>query len=178
MRNMKIDKEKLTLKYLYGIVVEIRSRMDTLESKTHAPHLEMRDDVTTLVSKQSDMETDIVVVKESVQVLKDDMAVVKKDIQVLKDDMVVVKESVQVLKDDIVIIKVEQAEMKKDIQVIKAGQAEMKEEMTSKLDKVASDMSNFKDTVYKWGVGLVIGTLMLVASMLGGFAYYMHLGLS
>ena len=50
MRNMEMENEKeLTLKYLYGMIVEMRSKIGILESKTHIPHSEMRADVATLV---------------------------------------------------------------------------------------------------------------------------------
>ena len=132
----------LTIETIYKMVLEMKSKLDFLESETHV----LQSDKTGsymegIEPRLGNLETDTADIKIEI-------AVMKADIKGIELRLGKVETDIENIKDDIVDIKDDISEMRKEIA------------------KISSDQSKFRDDVYKWGVALMIGMVVSVSSII------------
>ena len=165
----------LTIETIYKMVLEMKSKLDFLESETHVlqsdkassfmesiepklgnletGQMEMQADIKSIEPRLSKVETDIVEMKADIKSIELRLGKVETDIVEMQADIKNIETRLNKL-------ETKMAAMQTDIGNIKEGIASI----AAKIEKILSEQSKFKDDVYKWGVALMIGVVVSVSS--------------
>ncbi|MEZ0537108.1 hypothetical protein ACAG39_07605 [Caldicellulosiruptoraceae bacterium PP1] len=101
-----------------------------------------------ILSKISNIESDVATLKNDVNVLKADVATLKNDVEILKSDVAALKSDVEILKSDV-------ATLKSDVSILKEESKELNRRMNIVYDQVANltefqtEMRMFREEVNK-----------------------------
>jgi len=140
MENIE-NADNLTIETIYEMMLEMKSRLDFLESEAHVPHLDKAGlCMESIDLRLSNVESDIESMKLRLSNVEADIAEMKTEIAVMKADIEGIKLRLSKVETEI-------AEMRKDIAGIKAEQ------------------SKFRDDIYKWGLALAASIIVSVSSI-------------
>ncbi len=169
--------DKLTIETIYEMVLEMKSKLDSLESETHAPQsdkaglytesteprlnnietdiADMKADIKSIELRLNNVDSEIINIKADIKGIELRLSNVESEIVNIKADI----KSIELRLNN---VEVDMAAMKTDILNIKADIVEMKRDIAT----IARDQSKLRDDIYKWGVGLAIGIFVSVCSIL------------
>ena len=140
MENIE-NADNLTIETIYKMVLEMKSKLDFLESETHVQQSDKAGlYMESIDLRLSNVDADIVEMKAEMVVMKADIAEMKTEIAVMKAEIESMKLRLSKVETDI-------AEIRKGIADIKAEQ------------------SKFRDNIYKWGLALAANIIVSVSSI-------------
>ena len=152
--------DNLTIKTIYEMVLEMKSKLDFLESETHAPQSDKAGlYMESIDLRLSNVDTDIESMKLRLNNIEADIVDMKADIKSIQLRLNNIEVEMAVMKTDILNIKADIVEMKKDIATIAREQSKLRND-------ILREQSKLRDDIYKWGVGLAIGIFVSVCSIL------------
>ena len=156
MKNIE-NIDNLTIETIYKMVLEMKSKLDFLESETHVPQSDKAGLYMEGIELRVDkVEADIVEMKADIKIIEVRLGNVEADIVEMKADI----KSIEVRLGN---VEVEIAAMKADIAATRKDIANF-----------ISEQSKFRDDIYKWGVASVIGTIVSVSSIVGMVVIFMN----
>ena len=169
--------DNLTIGTIYEMVLEMKSKLDFLESETHAPQsdkaglytesteprlnnietdiADMKADIKSIELRLNNIDSEIVNIKADMKSIDLRLNNVDSDIADMKADI----KSIELRLNN---VEVEMAAMKTDIVNIKTDMVEVRKDIAT----IAREQSKLRDNIYKWGVGLAIGIFVSVCSIL------------
>ena len=161
----------LTIETIYKIVLEMKSKLDSLESETHV----LQSDKTGsymegIKPRLGNLETDTADIKIEIAVMKADIERIKLRLDKIETDIVEMKVDIKGIELRLGKVETDIENIKDDIVDIKTDIAAMR----SDIAKNSSDQSKFRDDIYKWGVGLAIGIIVAVSSIVGIAMMFMN----
>ena len=153
----------LTIETIYKMVLEMKSKLDFLESETHV----LQSDKTGsymegIESRLGNLETDTADIKIEIAVMKADIKGIELRLGKVEADIVEMKADIKGIELRLGKVETDIENIKDDIVDIKDDISEMRKEIA----KISSDQSKFRDDVYKWGVALMIGMVVSVSSII------------
>ena len=153
----------LTIETIYKMVLEMKSKLDFLESETHV----LQSDKTGsymegIEPRLGNLETDTADIKIEIAVMKADIERIKLRLDKIETDIVEMKVDIKGIELRLGKVETDIENIKDDIVDIKDDISEMRKEIA----KISSDQSKFRDDVYKWGVALMIGMVVSVSSII------------
>ncbi len=147
--------DNLTIETIYKMVLEMKAKLNFLESETHVPQSDKAGlYMEGIDSRLSNVENEIVDIKAVIADMKAEMTVMKAEMAIMKTDIENIKLRLNKVEADIADMKTDMAIMKTDIVNIKADIAIMK-----------AEHSKFRDDIYKWGIALAVGIVVSVSSI-------------
>ena len=188
---MRVEKpENLTIGSIYKMVLEMKEKLDILESGTEVPQSDMERGLIKAISlklesikaelaeikedrkvvnskleavhvKLAKVDADIENVKTDQSEMNADMKVINSKLEAIHVELAEIKEDRKVVNSKLEAIHVKLTEVNADIKALKVGQAEMKQCLAI----LMSEQSKFKDNIYKWGIGLAAGIIVSVSSI-------------
>ncbi len=144
--------DNLTIETIYKMVLEMKSKLDFLESETHAPQSDKAGlYMESIDLRLSNVNSDIVEIRADIESIKLRSSNVETDI-------------VESIKLRLSKVEADIVDMKTDIAVIKADTESMK----LRLIRIETDIADIKaeqSKFYKWGLALTAGIIVSVSSI-------------
>ena len=157
MENIE-NADNLTIETIYKMVLEMKSKLDFIESETHAPQSDKAGlYMESIDLRLSNVNSDIVEIKADIESMKLKLSKAEADILNIKADVESMKLRLSKVEADIV-------DMKTDIAVIKADTESMK----LRLIRIETDIADIKaeqSKFYKWGLALAASIIVSVSSI-------------